>query len=88
MGEYRVLGTLLLLTAPEHTERVLGQLPAGINHTEGWAAGSTRLPNNAGLSFKVLAHESEPVRALVRACWSTARQAVTGHPAPTPFAWR
>ena len=42
--------------------------------TQAWPSGASRLPNDAGLIFKVLGMETEPVRAAVRAFWSLARE--------------
>jgi urease accessory protein len=59
-----------------------------MNMEEQWAAGACRLPNDAGLVFKVLGQESEPVRAKVREFWSIVRQTVTGASVPPEFVWR
>nr|WP_205861576.1 urease accessory protein UreD [Planosporangium flavigriseum] len=88
LGGFHVFGNVLLLTAPERAERVLAQVPAVVDRTEGWAAGASRLPNDAGISYRILGMESEPVRAMVRDFWSVARVAVAGHPVPARFAWR
>jgi urease accessory protein len=88
MGGFHVFGNVLLLTSVRCAERVLARVPAAVNRAEGWAAGANRLPNDAGLSYTVLGMESEPVRAMVRDFWSTARLVVTGRPAPARFGWR
>jgi urease accessory protein len=88
MGDFHVFGNVVLLTSMSRAERVLAQVPTAVDHTERWAVGASRLPNDAGLNYKILGMESEPVRAMVRDFWSTARLAVTGHPAPAPFPWR
>jgi urease accessory protein len=88
MGGFHVLGNVLLLTSVGGAERVLARVPAVGEHADGWVAGASRLPNGAGLSYKVLGMESEPVRAKVREFWSTARLAIMGRPAPARFPWR
>jgi urease accessory protein len=88
MGGFHVFGNVLLLTSAPAAERVLAQVPSVVDHADGWAAGASRLPNNAGLSYKILGMESEPVRAKVRDFWSTARLAIVGRPAPARFPWR
>jgi urease accessory protein len=88
MGDFHVFGSVLLLTPVPCAERVLEQVPTVVDRAEGWAAGASRLPNNAGLNYKILGMESEPVRAKVRDFWSTARLVVTGRPAPPRFPWR
>jgi urease accessory protein len=88
MGDFHVFGNVVLLTSTARAEKVIRQLPTGMNQAEEWVAGASRLPNDAGLNYKILGMESEPVRARVRDFWSTARLAVTGHPAPARFPWR
>ena len=51
-------------------------------------AAASRLPNEAGLVYKVLGLETQPVRALVRRFWEVARPIITGCPVPPEFAWR
>ncbi|MGI5241046.1 urease accessory protein UreD [Dactylosporangium sp. CA-139066] len=87
LGGYPVFATALVLTPPPVAERVLAGLPQGTDPS-GWSAGATRLPNEAGLAYKVLSHETAPARALIRACWDATRRAVIDRPAPPPFAWR
>ncbi|GAA2333792.1 urease accessory protein UreD [Dactylosporangium salmoneum] len=88
MHEYAVFGTVWMLTPPERAEAVRPRLPVGTDRAGGWAAGATRLPNDAGLGYRVLARDTETAKRLVRACWDATRRAVTGRPAPPPFAWR
>jgi urease accessory protein len=88
MGDFHVFGNVLLLTSMPLAERVLAQVPAAVNQAEGWAAGVCRLPNDAGIAYRILGMESEPVRAKVRDFWSSARNVVAGCPAPAPFPWR
>jgi len=87
MGDYRVLANVFLLTPPEQAERVLERTPPtfGVNRI---AAGASRLPNDAGLVYRVLGDETEPVRATVREFWALARGEVMGRPLMPPFGWR
>ncbi len=81
MGGFHVLGTVVLLTPTAVAERVAPQIPVGCRTGPGdgqVATGVSWLPNDAGLIFKVLGMESEPVRGQVRALWSVVRRAVTG----------
>ena len=48
----------------------------------------TRLPNDAGLLYKVLGEETAPVKRLVREFCSSVRQEVKGKPLPEEFPWR
>ena len=88
MGAFDVFANVLLLTPRHHADKVFDQVPAVVNLEEQWAAGVCRLPNDAGLMFKVLGQESEPVRAKVRDFWSIVRQQVTGATVLPEFLWR
>jgi len=52
------------------------------------AFGACRLPNDAGLVYKVLGRETGQVRAKVREFWEVARHEITGAAIPPPFFWR
>lgn len=64
--------------APRRSSTATGRLAAGITH----------LPNDAGLLYKVLGAETEPVKRLVRAFCSVVRSEVKGKPLPEEFPWR
>ena len=55
---------------------------------DGVAFGACRLPNDAGLIFKVLGRETAPVKAKVREFWGIVREEITGARVPPPFFWR
>jgi Urease accessory protein UreH len=88
MDRFHVFATVLLLTAPDKAERVLEQTPSTWDSTTPLAAGANRLPNQAGLIFRVLGMETEPVRAVVRQFCAQARQAAVGRATPPMFRWR
>ena len=88
MGTFDVFANVLLLTPKPHADEIFERVPAVVNLEEQWAAGASRLPNDAGLVFKVLGQESEPVQAKVREFWSIVRQTVTGAPVLPKFVWR
>lgn len=88
MGPYHVFGNVLLLTPPEQAAAVAAQLPAGRVDELACIAAASRLPNEAGLVYKVLGMETQPVRAMVRRFWEVARPIVTGCEVPPEFAWR
>ncbi len=88
MDGFDVFGNVVLLTPPEHAARVLARTDAVVDHAEGVAFGACRLPNDAGVIFKVLARETAQVKAVVREFWATAREAVTGVALSPPFFWR
>ncbi|MBP0121522.1 MAG: hypothetical protein ITD36_04050, partial [Nitrospira sp.] len=88
MGTFDVFANVVLLTPRHHADKIFSQVPAVVKLQEHWAAGASRLPNDAGLIFKVLGQESEPVQAKVREFWSIVRQTVTGAPVLPKFVWR
>ncbi|WP_165070876.1 urease accessory protein UreD [Paludisphaera rhizosphaerae] len=88
MQGFDVFGNVLLLTPPAIADVVANQAAFGWNETEGWAAGVGRLPNDAGLVYKVVGRDSAIVRTKIRHFWSIVRPAVNGHVVPPEFAWR
>jgi urease accessory protein len=88
MGEFDVFGNVILLTPKQHADRIFEQVPAVVNLEEKWAAGASRLPNDAGLIYKVVGMETAPVRARIREFWSMVRPEVVGARVPRQFAWR
>jgi urease accessory protein len=88
MGEFSVFGNVILLTPREHAAAIHERVAAVWNRDEMWAAGASRLPNDAGLIYRVLGNESSVVRARVRAFWSLVRLQVTGFAVPAEFPWR
>ncbi len=54
----------------------------------GVAFGACRLPNDAGLIFKVLGRETAQVKAKVREFWAVAREEAAGAGLPPAFFWR
>jgi urease accessory protein len=88
MGEFDVFGNVVLLTPKDHADRIFAQTPAVFDRSERWAAGASRLPNDAGLVYKVVGMETQPVRAIIRRFWSLVRQEVVGAAVPNEFLWR
>ena len=88
MGEFDVFGNVILLTPKEHADKIFAATPASFNSDEGWAAGAGRLPNEAGLIYKIVGTETGIVRSKVREFWSTVRRQVVGAAVPPEFAWR
>ncbi|WP_425350209.1 urease accessory protein UreD [Phyllobacterium phragmitis] len=87
MGEFDVFANVLLLTPKIHADRLFEQVDPVFDAREGWAAGASRLPGDAGLIFKVLGMETQIVRAKVREFWSRVRREVKGVPIPEEFLW-
>ncbi|MFM7150906.1 MAG: urease accessory protein UreD [Gemmataceae bacterium] len=88
MGQFDVFGNVILLTPKEQADRIFAKVSAELNLKNQLAAGASRLPNEAGLLYKVLGMESQPVRAKIREFWALVRREVTGHEVPPEFAWR
>jgi len=87
MGDYQVFGNVIFLTPREHADAVYGRVAAEWDREAGFAAGASRLPNDAGLVYKVVGRDTAVVRRKVREFWSLVRPQVTGRPVPPPFAW-
>lgn len=87
MGEFDVFGNVTLVTPPRHARRIFDQVVPGTDIGEGCVAGASYLPNDAGLVYKVLGPETEPVKAKVRAFWDLVRREVAGAPAPAARPW-
>ncbi len=88
MGPFDVLGNLILLTPKDNAERVYARVEAAVDLEQGAAFGACRLPNDAGLIFKVLARETAQVKAKVREFWGIVREEITGTALTAPFFWR
>ncbi|WP_152053234.1 urease accessory protein UreD [Tautonia marina] len=88
MGDFDVFGNVILLTPREHADAIFDQVPALWDKRENMASGVSRLPNDAGLIYKILGMESGPVRTKVREFWSIVRSQVTGKPVTPEFPWR
>ncbi|WOH65152.1 urease accessory protein UreD [Bradyrhizobium sp. BWA-3-5] len=88
MGSFDVLANVILCTPKDKAERIHERVGADVNLAEGAAFGACRLPNDAGLIFKVLGRETAQVKAKVREFWSVVRQEITGAALPPPYLWR
>lgn len=88
MDSFDVFGNVVLLTPKDGADRVHARIDADVDFTDGVAFGACRLPNDAGLIFKVLGRETAQVRAKIRELWGIAREELTGTTMPPPFFWR
>lgn len=88
MGSFDVFANVIVMTPEANREKIYEATLAFIDRDNQTAAGITRLPNGAGLLFKVLGMEPGPVKKIVREFCSTVRQIVKGHPVPKEFPWR
>ena len=88
MDAFDVFGNVILCTPPDVAARLHERVDAVVDPDRGIACGACRLPNDAGLIYKVLGRETAPVKAQVRAFWEMARREITGAAIPPPFFWR
>jgi len=88
MDSFDVFANVILCTPADVADRVHARVSAEVDVEKGVAFGACRLPNDAGLMYKVLGRETAQVRARVRAFWEVARQEITGAAIPPPFFWR
>jgi urease accessory protein len=85
MGEFDVFANVVVVTPAHRATKIYEQIIPGADG--GCLAGASRLPNDAGLVYKVLGTETEPVKAKVRTFWDLVRREVTGAPAPPARPW-
>jgi len=88
MGPFDVLANVVLLTPKDNADRIDARVGAAVDLEQGLAFGACRLPNDAGLIFKILARETTQVKAKVREFWEIVRQEITGTTLSAPFFWR
>ena len=88
MGKFDVFANVIVMTPPDKAQIIYDRTEAFFNREQMLAAGITRLPNDAGLLFKVLGMETGPVKKIVRRFCSTVRETVKGIKVADEFPWR
>lgn len=88
MGRFDVFGNVVVMLPADKAEEVFAATKATVDRDIPLMKGITRLPNGAGLLFKVLGMEPEPVKKAVREFCSLVRKTVKGVPLPAEFPWR
>jgi urease accessory protein len=88
MDGFDVFGNVILCAPADVADRVHARIAAEVDLEEGVAFGACRLPNDAGLAYKILGRETAQVRGKVREFWEVARHEITGAAIPPPFFWR
>ena len=83
-----VFGNVALLTPRDYAERIYALTEPVADPANGVWAGITRLPDDCGLSYRVLGRDTETVKRMVRSFCSTVRQTVKGRPLFDEFPWR
>lgn len=87
MGEFEVLASVTVAAPTPLADAVLDRVDATVDADTGCMAGASRLPNDAGLVYRVLGKETEPVRAKVRAFWQLVRYEAIGAGIPERRSW-
>lgn len=88
MNYFDVFANVIVMTPKDKAEDIYIKTDAYIDSKNKLAVGISRLPNDAGLLFKVLGMEPGPVKKLVREFCSTVRKVVKGKKVPPEFPWR
>jgi urease accessory protein len=88
MDSFDVFANVILCTPKDKADRIYERVGADVDLADGVAFGACRLPNDAGLIYKILGRETAQVKAKVREFWGVARREVTGAGLPPPFLWR
>lgn len=88
MHKNDIFANVVVLTPEEHAQKLYENTAAYIACDKNIAIGITRLPNQAGVLFKVIGRETSRVKAEVRNFCSTVRREIKGVPLPAEFPWR
>jgi urease accessory protein len=88
MDSFDVFGNVILCTPTDKADRIRERVECDVDLASGVAFGVSRLPNDAGLIYKVLGRETAQVKAKVREFWGVVRKEVIGADIPPPFLWR
>ena len=88
LSQYDVFANVIVLTPPEKSETIYRLTKAYIQKNPSLAVGINYLPNQAGLLFKALGQEIQPVKKIVRSFASTVRLQIKGKPLPEEFVWK
>lgn len=88
MNSFDVFANVTLCAPMDKAERIHNRVGADVNLAEGVAFGACRLPNDAGLIFKVLGRETAQVKAKVREFLRVVRKEIVGAELPPPYLWR
>lgn len=86
MAGFDVFANVLLLTPPAHAARVFEQTSPLMDARR--AAGATRLPNGAGVAYKVVGEDRETVEDVVNAFCARVRRVVKNAETAPHFRWR
>jgi urease accessory protein len=88
MDSFDVFANVIVCTPKASADRIYARVESDVDLARSLAFGASRLPNDAGLIFKVLGRETAPVKAKVREFWGIVRKEVMGADLAPPFLWR
>lgn len=88
MGKFDVFANVIVMTPEKEADEIYRRTEAYLDNGRHMAAGITKLPNNAGLLFKALGMEPQPVKKIVREFCSIVRETVKGYKVAEEFPWR
>jgi len=88
MGDFDVFANVLLFTPPGHVERIFAETAAEIDAERHSAAGATRLPNGAGIAYKIVGIEREAVQEKLSEFCARVRRCVKNAETTPQFSWR
>ena len=88
MGQFDVFANVIVMTPEDKALEIYERTKAYLDVSRQIAAGITRLPNGAGLLFKVLGMEPQPVKKIIREFCSVVRETVKGYKVADEFPWR
>jgi urease accessory protein len=88
MDSFDVFANMILCTPADKADRVYERVEADVDLARGMAFGACRLPNGAGLIYRILGRETAQVKAKVREFWEVVRTEVVGAALSPPFFWR
>ncbi len=88
MGAFDIFANVIVLTPQLFADKIYAEVRPILELKNKIAIGITRLPNNAGLLYKVLGQGNEQVKKQVRAFCSIVRETVKGKPLMDDFPWR
>ena len=83
-----VFANCIVLTPRESADEIYARTTPFIDRDAGLALGISRLPDDCGLSLRILGRETGPVKSAVRSFCSAVRLAVKGRPLFEEFPWR
>ncbi len=88
MGAYDIYANVMLLTPKASADAISAKIGADLHPQRQIAYGVSKLPNEAGLVFKILGDEVGPVKEKLREFQAIVREVVKNASLPPQFMWR